>query len=248
MPFPTPSLDDSEKIAKATKNYLLPIFKDLFLERQTIEKQFQEILLDLHSNKHSVIIADKIATAIQHKFQELQKKMSRQDYHAFCTSVIKSIQAHLDSTIAVWNDVVVNFKDVNEIWISCEPMLDLVKDNNGTFDLLLKQLNKVDKIVYFLSNPNYFNDLANLISQHGEKSWLCKLELVTIDSPLISPIVIYFSETPHGVIGKYHPEIRKSMDGFYVFDKKLCNDWMRPMDDVLFINHLTELRKLKKKV
>jgi hypothetical protein len=95
-----------------------------FLTKPTIQDQFQEILNDINNNQAPLIIADKLGTAIQQKFKALQGQMPQANYYLFCTQVIKSIESHLESAVYVWKNKIVNFSEVDEIWVACEPILD----------------------------------------------------------------------------------------------------------------------------
>lgn len=237
-----PDFDDIEKWGGKIQKHGLPHFLDFFFKKPSINKQFQEILQDIQNKKSPVIIADKIGTAIQQKFEALQTQMSPTDYYTFCTGVIESIQKHLETTIYVWRDKIVNFKDVKEIWIACEPMLDLLPSPNGTLELLIKQIAQVDKVKYFLSNETYYNDLIEILKTRGISTE--KLELKKIAKRYDSPIVIYHSDFPQGMSGKYHPNIKKNKENSYYLDGKVEPDWMQILS-IDFVNlHIKNLNKL----
>lgn len=236
-----PDFDDIEKWGGRIKKHGLPQFFDFFFKKPSINKQFQEILQDIQNKKSPVIIADKIGTAIQQKFEDLQSQMSPTDYYTFCTGVISSIQEHLETTIYVWHDKIVNFKDVKEIWVACEPMLDLITAPDGTLELLIKQINQVEKVVYFLSQKSYFDDLVQLLQSKGVE--ISKLEFKKLPNKYDTPIVIYISDFSQGMTGKHHPKMKKNKESEYKLDRKLDSDWMQVMSADFVNLHITKLKK-----
>jgi hypothetical protein len=239
MNIPTP--DTSLKWYNFYQKFLQPHVEE-FLNEDSTNSQFKSILNAIAEKKAPIIISEKIGIVLQKKFFELQNGMQFNDeeFYSLMIEVVRSIENHLDMSINVWKDRIIYFRDVTEVWIACEPMLDLIDNEEGSFDLLERQLRHVNQITYFLKNVNLFHDLVNILKERYMDTG--KLRCVHIPKKLPYPVVIYHAKSyRHGMTGKYHPEIVKNLDGHYIFKKKLETDWMKYLTRNFIEKHYQDL-------
>lgn len=241
-----PSLPDSEKIAKLIsfyQRYIQPHFSD-FINEENINAQFRGILNDIAARRPPHVIADNVGAALRRKLIGLQKGMkdNQDEFYNLMIELVSSIMNHLDMSIHVWKDRVIYFRDVESIWIACEPMLDLIDSGEGGFDLLERQLKHVNEIVYFLKDTSYYNDLTNILKTRNLD--ISKLKCVEISSVYQFPVVIYHTKKyRHGMCGKAHPNIKKDKSGKYNFAIKLDTDWLSYLTREFIDIHYENLRK-----
>jgi len=198
------------------EKYIKPFFSDYYSDKSDTEK-LTELLIDIESCQSAVL---------EERFKRIYSSMkgNEEEFSNLVHEAVLSLDNVLNQSINVWKDRAIYFKDVTEVWVACEPMLDLIDDDQGGFDLLERQLLHVDRITYFLTDKTYFDDLKKFLNERGKDH--SKLNFVKIDKKLHHPVVIYITKDyKHGMRGKYYPKIQKNGD-LYEFDKKLPKNWL----------------------
>ena len=197
-----------------------------FLETPPLKERFENIFCDIREGKIPSIISEKISIELKFELDKHFKLMTPFQYKEFAEEILFSLLNCFKYNVVVWKDKIINFKDVSEIWIACEPILDLVDEEEGAFELLVKQIESVDKIIYFLENRTFYDELILLLKKVEIPT--DKLEFVKINKKLVEPVVLY--RTPlkfFGVYGAFHPTVKKLNNGFYSLSRKLAPDWMK---------------------
>lgn len=225
--------------------YVKPIFKNR--DEKSDSEKFLDILEDIGKGKSPLFISEKLYGVLEDRFIRIHSKMKGNDeeYYNLLIQIVQSIENTLEETISVWKDRVIYFRNVKEVWIACEPILDLIDTEEGSFDLLERQLRHVDIITYFLTNRSYFDDLVSLLRKRNfDEDKILKLRCKIIPSKLLRPVVIYIIDDNyfHGMAGKSHPEIIKKGDE-YRFKKSLPTDWLYYLSKVKIQDHYNDLKK-----
>lgn len=198
-----------------------------YKEEESLNMEFGKALTSIAEGRSPKIIAENIAGAIEQEIirHHSGMKQNQDEFYNLIINLVHVIQKHFDASLDIWKDRVIYLKGVREVWIACEPMLDLVNTSEGSFDLLKRQLRHVDRITYFLHNTTYFNELLRTLQ--AESLDIRKLTCVKLREPYTVPLVIYHTDTyKHGMCGKYHPRIKRQADGTYVLERPLETDWM----------------------
>ena len=227
--MPTPSISDLEKLGKPI-GWFYKLFQSHFehsSKEDNINAQFRNILTDIAEKKLPVIIADKVGIALSSKILQLQNGMkdNQEEFYNLMIELVRSIENQLELSIHVWKDRVIYFRDVTKIWIACEPMLDLVDTEEGSFDILERQLKHVEEIVYFLHDDTYYKDLKKILQEKNLES--SKLRCIKLENKYPFPVVIYHTKNyKHGMSGKYHPLIKKDTGGKYQITKEMDKNWL----------------------
>jgi len=225
--------------------YVKPLF--IGQVEKTDSERFLDILEDIGKAKSPIFISEKLCGILEDRFIRIHSKMKGDDeeYYNLLTQIVQSIENTLEETVSVWKDRVIYFRNVKEVWIACEPILDLIDTEEGSFDLLERQLRHVEKITYFLTNRLYFDDLIKILrNRRFNEDKIQKLQCKIIPKKLVRPVVIYISDDTrfHGMAGKYHPEIIKNGED-YRFKKSLPTDWLYYLTKVKIEDHYIDLKK-----
>lgn len=208
--------------------YVKPLFD--FKDRRTDSQKFLDVLEDISKAKSPLYISEKLCGVLEDRFIEVHKKMkgNDEDYYNLLIQIVQSIENNFEEAISVWKDRLIYFRSVKEVWVACEPLLDLIDNEEGSFDLLERQLKHVDKITYFLTTRTYFDDLITILkARNFGDDKISKLQCKIIPKKLIQPVVVYIAENNnyHGMAGKSYPEIAKRNNEYY-FKKTLPTDWL----------------------
>ena len=227
-----PNPDNAIRWWQIYKKHIKPHI-DNFQYEPPIAQRFQSIFSDIKEGKHPRIVSERISIVLQNELYNHCKHMTSFQYKDFAEEIVLSLLNIFNWNVKVWKDKIIFFKDVYEIWIACEPILDLAKGKEGAFELLLRQIKSVDKIVYFLTDKKYYNDLLDLLN----KANICtkKLHFQKIGQKLIEPAVLYRTKlNTFGVYGISHPLMEITESGFYKLKTPLRVDWMKYLqrDDV----------------
>jgi hypothetical protein len=221
-------VSDGNTLIGIIDKYIKPLF--VVKDKRTDSQKFLDVLEDVSKGKSPLYIAEKLCGVLEDRFVEVHKKMkgNDEDYYNLLIQIVQSIENNFEETISVWKDRLIYFRSVKEVWVACEPLLDLIDNEEGSFDLLERQLKHVDKITYFLTTRTYFDDLIKILrSRNFGETKIAKLQCKIISQKLIQPVVIYIAENNnyHGMAGKSHPDIAKKKDEYY-FKKTLPTDWL----------------------
>lgn len=208
--------------------YVKPLFS--VNDKRTDSQKFLDVLEDINKKKSPLFISEKLCGVLEDRIIEVHKKMkgNDEDYYNLLIQIVQSIENNFDETISVWKDRLIYFRSVKEVWVACEPLLDLIDNEEGSFDLLERQLKHVNSITYFLTNGTYFDDLIKILrARNFDETKISKLQCKIIPQKLIHPVVIYIAENNnyHGMAGKFHPEIAKRSNEYY-FKRTLPTDWL----------------------
>lgn len=135
--------------------------------------------------------------------------------------------------------------NLKEIWIAYEPMLDLVKKQQGFYDKCKKQLSdgSLQKIYYFQSSTEYTNNLLSYLEKDGvDKNLIDKIKFIRVPSPMKIPIVLYITQKDkYGFQGQFPPPI-KANNGTYILNNRLSNKWVITLDSDTITKRFESLR------
>lgn len=208
----------------------------------TIDERLSGALSDIMSGKDTRIVAENIGSILRDELR-LKKEMPAENFYELGEEIVCSLLNVFNCVHVLWNKNSVFLKDLEEVWITCEPMLDLVKEKNGAYETLLGQLKKAKRVIYFQSKEAYFNDLCDLLSRDNiEHKMIEKLHLVPLEQRYHMPLALYIMPSKTiGLIGSHHPKLRKLADGSYSFSEGLSPSWSNYMGSKIANNYKAKL-------
>ena len=199
---------------------------DEFINEPPLTERFASLYSDIREGKHPTIISEKISGYLNDELIQHFRHMDTHQYKDFAEDIMFSLINKFKWNVKAWHDKIINFENVDEIWIAYEPILDLVISEDGAYELLQKQIQSVNRIYYFLENKVFYDDLIELLKSKNIDT--TKIKYQKIDQKLIQPIVLYITEDrTFGVYGTVFPDISKTTNGFYKLNKALTPDWMK---------------------
>lgn len=229
-------------------NIASSIHRSLSYPPPSIGERLEELLFKIDNRVlQSFYIADIISSIIKDNLSQLRKCLGNECYNEFATSLIKSL---LDSQKHIYEyakNSPVYVPDLNEIWLACEPMLDLINGPDGWLPTLINTLLPSNiNIKYFISNSEYYYDLLNILrSSNVSKDKLSLLHLITLDDPFDPPIAIHIS--PNRIIGlrgRWHPKIAKNSHGNYALERPLPPGWISTLSSQQTNRYYSKLNQL----
>jgi len=201
------------------------------------------VLNDIMEGKHPAIIAENIGSILRDALV-VRSNLPPDQFFILSNQIARSLIDAFKLSHQIWNDKYMYLKELEEVWIAAEPMLDLVNGENGGYPLLKKQLEHAKRVLYFQSNRRYFDDLISILRADGiSQDKINKINLCNLQTPHIPPVAIY--KTRRGLIGwrgKSNLELEKLQNGKYKFKVPLTADWMRSLDPLflkIYVDKLT---------
>lgn len=238
LPFKV-SAEESYKVLRFLKNWAR-------ISPPSSQERLEELSSRIDRGQlHPSFVADKVGALIRESLMQMQGLMQQQQYEDFVKQLLRSLQTALGNLLRITKNLQINLLGLREIWLACEPMLDLVEGSQGWQDLLPKLIARDIIIRYFLYDTKYFDELVSLLESRGfDKESLKCLSVVPIDTPHSPPVSIWICDHRRiGMSGLYRPAIKKNDGGKFVLEKPLSDDWLAFLSSEKTDKFWIELRK-----
>lgn len=214
----------------------------------SIQERFDQLLSDIDAGSlRPSFVADVLSTLIRDSLLHTTAQLAvADDRRRFLRDIVKSINQKFGDLLRVSKTQQIYASDLKEVWIACEPMLDLVPEPDGYLETVVKVLTqKQVRYRYFLSAEKYYVDLVALLERHGVTDAATRLEFVRISEPYTPPVALYLYENRVvGFRGRGRPNLRRANDGTWTLSKPLDPGWITMLNLRDSQRHYSELTKL----
>lgn len=213
-----------------------------------VQVRFDRLIADIDAGSlRPSYVADVLATLIRDSLVHASGTLAVDaDRRRFMSDVVRSIDRTFGDLLRVSKTAQIYASDLQEIWIACEPMLDLIPEPDGFLDTLVTTLTRrLVQYKYFISDKLYYKDLVGLLeSRRLSSEQLGRLKCVCIDKPYVPPVAIYVHQTRLvGFRGRERPTMRREQDGSWQLVKPLDPSWATVLDRGALTRHHACLRK-----
>jgi hypothetical protein len=192
--------------------------------------------------KTPAVFAENVGVILRDEMLRRQR-MPHGQYLAFAAEITGSIQRGLLKSPAIFQDLYAFLPTLEEVWIACEPTLDLIPFSEA-YRLLIDQLSVAERVIYYQADSTHFAYLTHMLRKHGvEEKHILKLRLCKIEEPYRQPVALYFrSQLPTiGFVASCPPPLERREAG-YLLERQLPRDWMRPLSEPQTKEHEQRLR------
>lgn len=191
-----------------------------------------------------VLLADNLGSTLRDELLDL-RRLPDVDYYDLVEDILEGLLSCFDRVHQVSEHQVAYLKDIERVWIACEPCLELLRQEMGPYGLLKKQLKVCKEVVFFQTTDSYFNAIRRALKEDAtfHDNLLERMKLAVMEEPLQTPAVLYISSSTRNRAfqGAAHPMIAENPAGTFGLQKKLSPDWMTDIAP-------GEAKKLKKKL
>lgn len=214
---------------------------------------FEILLQDVSNDLEDGEVPDDVVSErlclILRDILRLHEKTPGFNFQEASKNVIQGLKTLSNNSIIFWRNSAFYTKSLKEVWICCEPCLEIVVDEGGGLRQLKSQLPYVDKVVYLMTTKKYFEELQDWV--RGDPSlgpYLSKLELRIVDRVTQRPAVIFQTRAGDcfGMVGTSHPQC-KVVESRYVLQKPLPMDWVRMLSPKEVESYKEQFIELMKK-
>lgn len=215
----------------------------------TIQDKLNEIVSDTENHTDPKKIAEKLSYVLQEELNSLTS-MDKGEFNSLIEDISNKLVDSFQEIHPIWTGgLTKNLSGLKQVWIACEPMLDLVDGKDGAYQLLKSQLKIAEKIIYFQSEKKYYDYLiGKLKKERFERKFISKLKFVRLQAPYKQNIALYHKDKMvSGVIGKFTPPIKKNNSDIYYLEKKLPKEWMSFLSETSVKRHKENLEKYLQK-
>jgi len=211
------------------ENYGVLLYEFLNLKSQPISERLENLYnrIDLDELRDS-FITDQVSSIIFESLQEMSKSLDHESYKRFILRLIDAVNSAVQDLIPIAKNIILYSKNLKEMWLACEPMLDLVNGDEGWQKTLLLMLEKNLTVRYFLSSNYYYKQLLDILQkQEIAEDKLKLINFVKVEKAYRPPTAIYISDHYKiGLCGKSRPKLIKENDVFK-FSESLPTDWLQ---------------------
>ncbi|MEF3697877.1 hypothetical protein [Desulfolutivibrio sp.] len=178
------------------------------------------------------------------------KEQPRQQYQSLIKDIVSLFEKFTDNSLSLFNSgIPVYLNNIKEIWICCEPCLELLKSNHLFYNQLIRIISTdIEKITFHLKSKIYYEALVKSL----ENEPIIASPADTINFNLIEelttrPVYIYFQKNGgiFGVAGKSHPNGTFS-DGKIVLDVDIPKDWFSFLNRESLHSYIHEIKSKSK--
>lgn len=218
--------------------------KFVFGEPGHAVERIAQLFDDLKRGRKSpAIFAENVGSMLRDEMARRQR-MPSQQYLAFAAEITNAIQRALLTSPPIFRDLYAFLPTLLEVWIACEPTLDLLPFGEA-YSLLKTQLGIAERVVYFQADPTHHTYLVQTLRNEGvEEPLIEKLLLCRIPEPYRQPVALYFrSNLPTvGFEAPSPPLLRRRENGYHL-ERPVPRDWMRYLTETQTNEHELKLRE-----
>lgn len=215
---------------------------------ESIQVRFDRLIADIDAaSLRPSHVADVLATLIRESLVHTSRTLAiEEDHRRFMHDVVKSIDRTFGDLLRISKTAQIYASDLEEVWVACEPMLDLVPEPQGFLDTLVSMLSsKGVRYRYFLSDRRYYVYLIELLrARHVAENRLAQLAFVKISEPYTPPVALYIHKTRViGFRGSQRPQMQQASDGSFQLSTPLDPGWATVLDRESLDRHYASLRE-----
>lgn len=218
--------------------------KFVFGEPGQAVERIAQLFDDLERGRKSPsIFAENVGSMLRDEMARRQRMPSGQ-YLAFAAEITNAIQRALLTSPPIFRDLYAFLPTLAEVWIACEPTLDLIQFSEA-YSLLKTQLGIAERVVYFQADPTHHTYLVQTLRKEGvEELLIAKLLLCRISEPYRQPVALYLrSGLPTvGFVAPSPPPVKRREGGYYL-ERPVPRDWMRYLSEIQTDEHERKLRE-----
>lgn len=203
----------------------------LFRPPPPASERLPELLASVSSIRPR-FIGERLGAILRDELHSL-RMLPEEQYAELAKSLIRSIQSELDHILVFWEGHPLHIKGLREVWVACDPPLELLSDHSSTLTVLLHQLHipELERVVYFVTSEYYIRSLQQVFADNA----ICREFPGKLSSCLIAtrdrpdyPLVLYRNADNSwwGVRGLYHPRCAPTLDGRYSLRTPLQRGWL----------------------
>lgn len=234
-----PSVGEATDLAKRLALFLTD-------SPESIQVRFDRLIADIDAaSLRPSYVADVLATLIRDSLVHASNTLAVEgDRRKFMHDVVTSIDRIFGDLLRISKTAQIYASDLEEVWVACEPMLDLIPEPQGFLDTVVSMLSRKSvKYRYFLSDRRYYDCLIQLLrARHVADNGCTLLALVNIPEPYIPPVALYIHKTRViGFRGSHRPEMQQASDGSYQLTTPLDPGWATVLEGESLDRHYSTL-------
>ena len=178
------------------------------------------------------LVGERIGSILRDELGSLDV-LPLEQYRQLMRSLVRSIENVLRHILVFWDGHPLYIEDLQEVWISCEPPLEIIDGRSNSLAVLLAQLDvpTLLHVVYFVGTDAYLRALKEeLTRQNVLPTQENRVTFVRLSRDAVPdhPIVLYRNAAGSwwGVQGLYHPSCTPLSVGRYRLKAPLPRNWI----------------------
>lgn len=235
-PIALPSVGEATDLAQRLTLFLAD-------SPESIQVRFDRLIADIDAAAlRPSYVADVLATLIRDSLIHTSRTLAVEgDRRKFMHDVVKSIDCIFGDLLRISKTAQIYASDLEQVWVACEPMLDLIPEPDGFLDTVASAVSRKSvQYRYFLSDRRYYDSLKALLQARGVT--LDGLAFVEIPDPYTPPVALYIHKTRViGFRGSQRPEMQQASDGSYHLTTRLDPGWATVLDGDSLDRHYAAL-------
>lgn len=197
----------------------------------TTRVQLEELRSSLEDGQiRGRYVGDKLGTLIGENLDRMTDCLYTDQYVDYVRDLTGTVLTSVGDTLEIAKRLQIYTRGLNEVWIACEPMLDLIAGETGWQDNLVDELLvKQVYVTYFVNDTSWYEKLVEVLRSRGCPDQHFRfLQCVTIPEPYSRPIALYrlAGNRVVGLRGMSIPNIIRDSNGSYRLATPLRSDWL----------------------
>lgn len=236
------SATEAGKILQALRSWVS-------LTPPTTKERLDDLVSKLDSRElRAPYVADLLGTLLAENLADMSRGLDEASFHKYVRWLVGVFQDSLEDFLTITRNIQLYLEGLREVWLACEPMLDLVEGEDGWQETLIQTLrSRRIPFYYFLSDRDYFDHLLEALRSRGlDDDELSLLSFIRIDQPYVPPVALWLAgDRRIGLRSRWRPEIEQDSTGKFILSRPLPLDWLSLMTDSQSETHYQELNRHK---
>jgi len=224
---------------------LLRAVRELFtLTPPAVEERFDELIARMQRRTLSAqYAAELLESILRQHLSHTRAHLHESMYRPYLQRIVKALQESLKDILQIAKENLVYVQDLKEVWLACEPMLDLVDGPSGWQETLVTLLRRGIRFYYVINEERYFHELRRLLAERGlTEEQIDLTTLVRVEKAYVPPIALWIGDKScAGAMGLNRPRIERKPSGHYSLCHPLREDWLSFMSTADARDHYNQL-------